>query len=278
MCCDSGGGGSAPETPPEIRELYKSLQQISEDQYNYAKEKYRPLEDKLVKQAERYQTPEYAQEQADFAQADVAKAYADAKMTSDQNMKSMGINVGDPRYAAANRGMGIAEAGATAGAGTLARKNAELQGFNTLAGIAGRGDAKVGMAVNAAQAGGSMANQAYGNELNAWNTTTQNKNANSAGIGQLLGTGAGLLMMSSKKVKTDKRPVKGALKAVENMPVESWRYKGGIGRHVGPYAEDFKKETGAGDGKTINVIDAIGTNMAAIKELSAKVDQLAQRA
>lgn len=64
------------------------------------------------------------------------------------------------------------------------------------------------------------------------------------------------------------------------MPVEKWRYKEGTGmddaEHVGPYAEDFKEATGLGDGKTINVVDAIGITMGAIQELSRKVDNLAK--
>ncbi|PWB90923.1 hypothetical protein C5688_08655 [Methylocystis sp. MitZ-2018] len=46
------------------------------------------------------------------------------------------------------------------------------------------------------------------------------------------------------------------------------------GAHIGTYAQDFQRETGLGDGKSINVIDAIGVAMGAIKELSAKVDKL----
>ena len=66
------------------------------------------------------------------------------------------------------------------------------------------------------------------------------------------------------------------------MPVDEWQYKRGVAdggkqRHVGPYAEDFKRETGKGDGKTIPVVDAIGTTMGAVKELSAKVDRLDKR-
>ena len=37
---------------------------------------------------------------------------------------------------------------------------------------------------------------------------------------------------------------------------------------------DFQRETGLGDGKTINVIDAIGVTMAATKELSKDVRSL----
>lgn len=62
------------------------------------------------------------------------------------------------------------------------------------------------------------------------------------------------------------------------MPVEEWTYKQGVadeGRHIGPYAEDFQAATGKGDGKTINLMDAVGVNMKATQELSQKVEQVA---
>lgn len=82
-----------------------------------------------------------------------------------------------------------------------------------------------------------------------------------------------LMMMSSKSYKEDFRKIDPdkALDIVRNLPVEQWKYKDGIadsGTHVGPYAEDFKKLTGLGDGKTINVIDGFGILTAAIKSLA----------
>ncbi|HWQ39164.1 MAG TPA: hypothetical protein VNM24_11260, partial [Burkholderiales bacterium] len=44
--------------------------------------------------------------------------------------------------------------------------------------------------------------------------------------------------------------------------------------HVGPYAEDFAKRFGVGDGKTISVIDAVGVTLAAVKGVAKKVDRL----
>jgi hypothetical protein len=83
------------------------------------------------------------------------------------------------------------------------------------------------------------------------------------------------------------------VKAIRTMPVDRWRYKPGAGlaahkrasegkativpdaaEHVGPYAEDFQKRFGVGDGKTINVIDAIGVTFAAMKGLAKEVDKL----
>ena len=63
------------------------------------------------------------------------------------------------------------------------------------------------------------------------------------------------------------------------MPVEKWRYKPGRGdggEHVGPYAQDFAAATGQGDGKSIDMISAIGVTMGAIRDLDKKVDKMAR--
>jgi len=96
------------------------------------------------------------------------------------------------------------------------------------------------------------------------------------GIGSIAG-----LFMSSKDVKEDKREVRGILEAMKDAPkVEAWRYKEGEGdggEHIGPYAEDFQKATGLGDGKSINVIDMMGVTWGAVQELAEKVDALEGR-
>jgi hypothetical protein len=66
------------------------------------------------------------------------------------------------------------------------------------------------------------------------------------------------------------------LRGLRRLDVEEWRYKDGISdgkRHVGPYAEDFKREFD-GDGKTIGFQDAIGVTMKAVQDLADKVDRL----
>jgi hypothetical protein len=41
-------------------------------------------------------------------------------------------------------------------------------------------------------------------------------------------------------------------------------------------AQDFKRETGLGDGKNIHVVDALGVAMGAIQELAEKVDRVTE--
>jgi hypothetical protein len=96
---------------------------------------------------------------------------------------------------------------------------------------------------------------------------------------QLMQAGAtAALMFCSRRFKKPIGKEEGVLDNVDKLPVERWTYKDGLnlphGEHISPYAEEFKELFGVGDGTTINVIDAFGVCIGAIKELSAKVKQL----
>lgn len=95
-----------------------------------------------------------------------------------------------------------------------------------------------------------------------------------------LGISAASLFASHRAFKENATPVSPnmVLEAFANLPVEKWRYKPGmrLGQqpHIGPYAEDFKKMFGVGDGVTIDPIDAIGVLCAAVKALTARIKEL----
>lgn len=122
-------------------------------------------------------------------------------------------------------------------------------------------------------------------DLNAQqNATTASTSAqNNARLGLLGGLGS---MFSSKKAKHRVgRVIEGeVVKKIKTMPVDRWSYKpeilpdaaedGAQREHIGPYAEDFKKRFGVGDGKTISVIDAIGVGFAAMKGMAKKIEHL----
>jgi hypothetical protein len=167
---------------------------------------------------------------------------------------------------AGNSAVGNAGAGNTA---NLQAQGALNQGYGT------------------ATAANSAAGGLYGNVFDANMRGYAAQQAGAAGQSQGLGSiiGAGLAnwqnIFSSKKVKHDKRAVNdgAVLDAVNDMPVEKWRYRpgvddGGAAPHIGPYAEDMQKKFGVGDGKTIRVMDAVGVSMAAIQGLTKKVDRL----
>jgi hypothetical protein len=309
MCCDSSP--SVPATPvadnstapiPVESEFSKTMAQIMRERQSAAK-KFEPLEDQLISSVQQFQTPEFSQEQVNASKSDVTRAFAGTRAASAANAASMGLNPADPRSLAMERGTNIAEAGAVAGAGTSARQNARRLAFDSLAGVSGRGDAKVGQAISAAGTGGQLYNQAQGNQI-GWNQGRDSFNQNNwqmqqraqqaadqadsgawGGIGSLIGTGA-MLMMSSRRLKRDIKDVdtgEGSLRRVRAMPVKRWRYKdgvgdGGEGEHVGPMAEDAAAATGQGDGFTLNVGDMVGHTMGAVQELDRKVRRLEKRA
>jgi hypothetical protein len=68
---------------------------------------------------------------------------------------------------------------------------------------------------------------------------------------------------------------------VQNIPIRTWRYIPSIDprqeMHIGPYAEDWKRELGFGDGKEISVIDAIGVCLKCIQELTDEVASLKKK-
>jgi hypothetical protein len=118
----------------------------------------------------------------------------------------------------------------------------------------------------------------YKTQLSVWDQQQQAKTSSMSSLADGIGSLAGMAFFSDADMKTEKKPATGVLKAVQDMPVEEWTYKPGAGdggRHIGPYAQDFQRATGKGDGKTINMIDAIGVTMGAVQELAAKVDKMA---
>ena len=185
-------------------------------------------------------------------------------------------NMGQGATSTSAQQVGLGLNSGNSAVGNIGAANAQWQGNNQIMGQGFQG----AMAGYAGQA--NTLNNLYGNQLNAWSAQQQANSASAAGLmsglGSLVGSGAALYAMSSKDVKEDKRPVEGALEALEKMPVEQWKYKDGVadgGEHIGPYAEDFQAATGKGDGQSIPLQDAIGVTMKAVQELNQKVDKLA---
>lgn len=182
----------------------------------------------------------------------------------------------------ANLGRGLPAQAAAGSAGSVAASGTALSGNQATNGqylastnIMGAG---FGGAMQGYAGMGGTLNQQYGLQLEGWRTEQQMKAQNAAGIGSFLG-GIGGLIFSDEELKENKEeiPEGDAIEALRNMPVEEWDYKEGVadeGRHVGTYAQDFQRETGRGDGKTIPVQDAIGITMAAVKDLDKKIDKI----
>ena len=108
-----------------------------------------------------------------------------------------------------------------------------------------------------------------------------NKNDWLGGLGNLAYGIGSLSTFSSKKLKTKQAPIDGEVisREIEKMPIDRWKYKQGVadeGSHIGPYAEDMAK-LGAGDGQTIDVISALGVNLAATQGVAKRLSRLEKK-
>lgn len=274
---------------------------------------FRALENQMVTEALNQDRAGYRNLMAGRAASDVEQAASTARATAVRNLSRMGINPNAARFADLNNEIAFVTAAQKAGAMTNARLTADqmldqkrmnainvgrnlpqtqLSAIgtgsnvgNSNAALFGAQDAGMTRGYEGAMRGlsgalgaqsgiANMMNQGYANQLAAY----QADNAAWSGLGQMAGTAA-MMYFSSEDMKKDKQPMaRGeALSAVRGMPVERWTYKEGVedeGRHVGPYAEDFSRQTGMGNGRAIHVQDAIGVALGAIKDLDAKVEAL----
>lgn len=296
-------------------ETSKRADQWSREDRGRYQDTFQPMEDDLVSDAREWDSGERQQKMAAEAKADVLTESQRAKESNRRNMASMGIKPGSGRYSGVERASDFNTALGAASAQNNARNTVRGQGVAMRADAAnmGRGlpsqaaqgaslglqagNSAQGQHINAAgnarantnimnqgfggsiqgnNSAASIMNQQYGNELQAWSANQEAAGAAWQGIGQLAATG-GMMAMSSKNYKTDKKEIgKSALEGINNMDIEKWRYKedvadGGKQEHIGGYAEDFQRETGVGDGKTIPLQDAVGVTMKAVQELDQKI-------
>lgn len=310
-----GGGSTSVKPDKRIGKAAMESAQVGRDFLNWSKERakvtdawsredrlrsktvFQPLEDKFIRDAARYDSAGRQRSAVREARADVfstAKAQTDA---ATREMASMGVRPDSGRWSGVRRALGVDTALAAAGAGNMARERVRSTGRALQADAVNMGK---GLAVNplsshmagtsTVAAGVQGAQQGLGQQMQGlgMNQNVKVANAQMAAQGQGamfegLGTLAGFAMMSSdENVKKDRRPARGILKAVREMPADRWKYKDdaphadGGQEHIGPMAQDFAKATGTGDGKRINVVDAIGVGMAAIQELDRKVTRLAR--
>lgn len=254
---------------------------------------FKPLQDSYISEAQNWDSAARKKEAGQQAVADVRQQTANAEAGRVRQAMAMGVNPNSARFNAGAReatlNTGLATAGAQNLAGRRIEQEAEAKRANAInlgSGLGVNPATSMGLSNGAIQAGGAGAISGYGQQgslLNTqYNQQLQSWQANQNSMSSLmggLGTVAGM-MLSSKDAKTDKRPLPdgAALGAIRKMPVESWRYKPGMGdggAHIGGYAEDFQKATGQGDGKTIDVISALGITMGAIRDLDKKVERMA---
>lgn len=209
----------------------------TEDRARY-KEVFQPLQDEFIAEAKNYGSAERQAQVAGEAKADVLKAAETQKLTSQRQMASMGLNPASGRFQGVQRAGDLNTALASAGAQNSARTQLRdkalalkadainmgaglpsqtataagigLNAGNSAVGNQGAANANFyqnqgimnqgfGGAVNANNSSGSILNNLYGNQVNAWSAQQQANAASSAGTGQLFGSviGAGATLGSA---------------------------------------------------------------------------------
>lgn len=296
------------------RQMMREQMDQARDYYNYQQNTFRPLEQKMVAEADAYNTDAKKEELARQSAADVAGAFQKAQAMNEQAAASMGVNPNSGRFAGMNRATVAAQAAMDANARTQGRSTAEQLGWAKKLDAAGLGRnlpgasaAAYGGANNSGNSAGNNMQQPGSNYLAGMNmganTIGSGRNMLQSGLGAalsgqanmwangqnqsnpwmtLLGAGLGAFMSSKRsKVKTGSVNADKVSRSMASIPVDRWRYKPGKGdggEHIGPYAEDMAKRGAATpDGKMIDVISALGVNTAAIKGLSQRLAKVENR-
>lgn len=303
-------GGDVPSADPRIGEAAMKSAATGERYLNFmqgqadvangwanqdraeTRTRFRPTEDRYIADAATYDSPERKAAMAAEAVADVRQQATIGRGTAVRRNAAMGIMPDSGRAMETASRDSMTESLAAAGAANGARRGVEATADGMRANVInlGKGMAvnpatSLGLANGAASAGFNGQMNGYGQQGNLLATqfnqqmdSYQAKSAAAGGFGQAIGSIIGAMpFMSTEKAKENRRPVHGILDAVKAMRVEKWNYKKGLGdggEHIGTFAEDFHKNTGLGNPREISVIDAIGINMGAIKELAAKVEAI----
>lgn len=171
------------------KQQYDKQEARADEYYNRWKETYKPIEDQLVADVNRYNTSAEAERQAQLAIGDYASAYAQQKQAQNMQMQAMGLNPTSGAYQAQNRAMAFNQAGIEAAAANQARQAAEALGWQKRTQLAalgqqyiGNSQAQQGLANSGAQGAGQLANQSIGQASQFGQLGTQN-------IGQLANVG-----------------------------------------------------------------------------------------
>lgn len=128
---------------------------------------------------------------------------------------------------------------------------------------------------------GAFGLQQQGQQFNS--QLQQQQNASQfAGLTDLAGAlGSAAIIASSREWKENKTSIdhNETLEKVKALAVERWNYTDDTAdnTHIGPYAEDFHAMFGGQSDKSINVIEALGVAMSAIKGLASQVDDLKEQ-
>ena len=165
------------------------LNAMSDEFYNRWKEDYKPIEDSLIADAERYNSSAEAERQAGLAIADTQTAQSASRQAANMQMQQYGINPTAGAYQAANRQMDLMNTAARAAAANQARSAAEALGWQKKSQVASLGQGYIGNALNAANSATSVATGTGGLAQNSLNQQSAFGQLGTANISNLANVG-----------------------------------------------------------------------------------------
>jgi len=255
------------------KETQKFQTEIAQEQYQRYQEKFKPLQDKMIAEADQYNTEGNFQRQAALAMGDINQQFQTAKESNRMQQRSYGIDPTSGRYQGQESATAAMEAATKASAATKARTAAEQLGWAKRMdaiglgqGVFGNQATSTGLALSAgnqalgagqtsmgnyAQMGSSMGS-AYGTANQGWNSVgtlgVQKYNADvnayeaqmksdaggSAGFGSLAGSiGAAAITKYSD------------VRMKENIKLVG-KTKAGVNLYSYEYKPEFKQVAGHG--------------------------------
>ena len=120
--------------------------------------------------------------------------------------------------------------------------------------------------------------QSYNGQMQAYNAQQAQKGSAWQGAANIASGIGSMAFKSSKTFKHADGPVERTLDRLRDIPIRTWKYRHNIDPrqevHIGPYAEDWKRILGLGNGKEIAVQDAFGVALKCIQELHDEMDGL----
>lgn len=209
------------------KETQRFQTQIAQEQYQRYQEKFRPLQDKMIAEADQYNTEGNFQRQAALAMGDVNEQFKIEKEAQRMQQRSYGIDPTSGRYQGQENAVGAMQAATKASAATKARTAAEQLGwakrmdaiglgqgvFGNQATSTGLALAAGGQALNAGQVTmgnygqmgqsmgsayggamqgwgqvGSLGVQKYNADVNSYEATQRSNATSSAGFGSMVGS------------------------------------------------------------------------------------------
>lgn len=295
----------------------KENQEIARDYYDYQRSTFRPVEERLVKDATEYDTPERRAEAAQAAGAGVEQQVSAQRDASMRALARAGVDPSSGKMAATMGTQDILAAKAKAGASNAAEQRVEAQGFArrmdaaslgrglasnqatssqiaSQQGSAGAATGQMPLQASATGAGlmqtgfsGALAGQQVAGNIYGDIARTQASSNNNGAIGALGSIAGGFIARSDENAKEDIEDTSGsaAMRAVREMPVKEWQYKPeeGLGteRHVGPMAQDVHAAAGeaaAPGGKNIDLVTMNGMAIAALQDVDRRLKKMEKRA